>query len=100
MTKSVVKESPWDSKLKQVLITYYRNLVEIEVNEPIPLRSSFLGIKTSRDRAEDLASSQTLIPSVGTHGVFDDGIPFYHLHTQTLVPDEIERLDECGELNI
>jgi len=96
MPKFVVKESPWDSKLKQDLISHYRNLVEIEMNEPIPLQSSFLGIKTSGRMAEDLSSSNTLIPSIGSHGVFDDGIPFYHIHMQTLVADEIQRLEKCG----
>jgi hypothetical protein len=96
MPTNVIPESSWDPTLNQLLITYYRDLVHTEINEPIVLRSSFLGIKLSKKMADDLASSQKLISSLGSSGVFEDGIPFYHMHTQTLSSDEFTRLETNG----
>jgi hypothetical protein len=93
MPRNVIPEASWDSELKQSLISYYRDLVQTEVNEPIPLRSTFLGIKLSEKMADELASANRLIHSLGSHGIFEDGIPFYHLHTQTLSKEELRRLD-------
>jgi hypothetical protein len=96
MPRNVPKESEWDPALKQALVTYYRDLVETQFNDPVPMCSSFLGITESKKMAEDLLSSQRQIPSLGSSGVFEDGIPFYHVHTQTLSSDEHRRLDESG----
>lgn len=96
MPKNVPKESPWDPALRQALVTYYHDLVETQFNDPIPLCSSFLGVTESQRMAEDLVSSHRLIPSLGSSGVFEDGIPFYHLHVQTLLPDELRRLEANG----
>jgi|EndMetStandDraft_8_1072994.scaffolds.fasta_scaffold1257984_1 hypothetical protein len=96
MPRNVFKPSPWDSKLNQLLISHYQALVLTEMNDPIPLTSSFLGIRRSNEIAEQVATSQQIIPSVGSFGVFDDGIPFYHMHMQTLSKDDQKRLKENG----
>lgn len=98
MPQGFIPEKSWDPTLKQNLILYYRNLVQTEINEPIPLRSTFLGVDLSTRMSDELVSSQKLIASIGSSGVFDDGIPFYHLHTQTLSSDELKRLDANGTL--
>lgn len=94
MPRNVQEERPWDLKLRQSLISYYRNLVEVEFNDPIPLRSSFLGVRESELTDPDLASSSRSIPSLGSCGIFENGIPFYHMHTQTLTSKENKRIED------
>lgn len=96
---AVVEESALsqvDIAFKQQLTDHYRKLVMTELNGPCALSSSFLGIRQSQQMADELASSQTLIPSLGSHGVFENGIPFYHMHIQTLNSDEYSRLEKNG----
>ncbi|KAI6229796.1 hypothetical protein M3Y99_01138600 [Aphelenchoides fujianensis] len=80
--------------LQTRLIRFYQDLVRVEVNDPIHVRSSFLGVKQTRKVADLLAGLQPEIPPIGDHGVFTDGVPFYHYRIQNLKDVELKRLAE------
>ncbi|KAI6219148.1 hypothetical protein M3Y99_01673200 [Aphelenchoides fujianensis] len=80
--------------LQTRLIRFYQDLVRVEVNDPIHVRSSFLGVKQTRKVADLVAEQQPEIPPIGDHGVFTDGVPFYHYRIQNLKDVELKRLAE------
>ncbi|KAI6186670.1 hypothetical protein M3Y98_00157700 [Aphelenchoides besseyi] len=83
-----------DYILKDRLVNCYQDLVRVEFNDPIPLSSSFAGLRRSRKIADRLEPLVPEIPTLGEYGIFTDGIPFYHYHIQNLNSAALERLSQ------